>query len=141
MNIAERLRALNDVSVPQKFSIYLPDRDRESNPIGDIEQWIERAIVMMVRINGGCTVLPPATGAWQDSTSGDLIRESTTVIYSFLMKPKEFEERFDVIKNFLHDYGITTNQDEVLAEMAGWTGESYKCEAYRIPHCNYEPVD
>ena len=140
MDIASELRARDDVGVKQKFFIYLADCDRNNQPIADFQKWIDRAIVLMVRINGGCTVLPPATGAWKDSATGTLIRENTTVIYSFIMHAERFEKKIKLIKNFLHAYGIETDQDEVMAEMSGWNGEHYACEAYYIPHENYEAV-
>lgn len=142
MDLAKRLGAENDVSRAQKFFIYLPDRDASNQPISDIENWLNKAVWLMAEINGGCTRLPAAQGAWFGMNGQTKLFEHTVVIYSYLLKPESFEQRFEEIVEFLHDYGRMTNQDTVMAEFSGWAfdGEGYISEAYFIPSTAYAAV-
>jgi hypothetical protein len=137
LNLAELLRA-EEASKPQKFSIYITDRDGNNNPI-EIGHWLDRAVRVMTRINGGCTRMPAAKGAWKHRGTRKLIVEDTIVIYSYLFDPEKFVTDFHYIVELLHDYGYETKQDAVIAEFSGWSEEdqSYVSEAYLIPSENY----
>jgi hypothetical protein len=139
MDLAKRLHAEDGMSRPQKFSIFITDRDAANKPIKDIGRWIDEATSLMTEINGGCTRLPIAKGAWVNRQSGEMIVEDTVVIYSYLLDPEQFDERFDEIVEFLHAYGVETKQDAVMAEFSGWSNDEdgYICEAYTIPSENY----
>lgn len=136
MDLAKRLGAADGVSRPQKFAIYLPDRDADNQPVESIGRWLDTAVKLMADINGGCTRLPAAKGAWLNEASGRKVVEDTVVIYSYLFRPEQFEERFDEIVEFLHRYGRDTNQDSVMAEFSGWKNdeEGYVNEAFFIPN-------
>lgn len=137
MDLAALLRA-QPASRPQKFSIYLVDRDRDNQPI-DIEPWIKRARYVMTLINGGCTQMPAASGVWVNLDNGEMIEESTTIIYSYLGDPERFAADFEQIVLFLHDYGAATRQDAVMSEFSGWSDDDgcFISESYIIPRANY----
>jgi hypothetical protein len=137
LNLAELLRA-DEAGRPQKFSIYIADRDGANNPV-EVGHWLDRAVRVMTKINGGCTRLPVAKGAWTHSKTGANIVDDTVVIYSYLFNPDKFVTDFHYIVELLHDYGHETNQDAVMAEFSGWSEEeqSYISEAYFIPSKNY----
>lgn len=135
MDLAKRLGAEDGVSRPQKFALYLPDRDAHNQPVPNMGTWLDEAVTLMTDINGGCTRLPPSKGAWFNRTTTKTVIEDTVVVYSYLFEPEIFEDRFDEIVEFLHTYGRETNQDSVMAEFSGWanTDEGYVSEAYFIP--------
>lgn len=137
MDLVELLRA-EPASRPQKFSIYIADRDGANNPI-EVGHWLDRAVRVMTRINGGCTRMPVAKGAWTNTETGKVVLDDTVVIYSYLLEPEKFEQEFHYIAELLHDYGYETNQDSVMAEFSGWSDDdqSYVAEAYFIPSRNY----
>ena len=141
MDLARRLGAEDGVSRPQKFAIYLPDRDADNQPIQSMGKWLDEAVVLMSQINGGCTRLPASKGAWFNQISEKLVLEDTVVIYSYLLDPQRFADRFDEIVEFLHTYGRETNQDSVMAEFSGWSNDDgYVSEAYFIPNTAYVEV-
>ncbi|MCO5792824.1 MAG: hypothetical protein HEQ21_08390 [Blastomonas sp.] len=139
MDLAKRLGAEDGVSRPQKFAIYLPDRDADNQPVLNMGRWLDEAVTLMTEINGGCTRLPSSRGAWLNKKTNKTIIEDTAVIYSYLFDPEMFEERFDEIVEFLYEYGRETNQDSVMAEFSGWTSAhgDYVSEAYFIPSSVY----
>jgi len=138
LDLGRLLGSQGDTSTPQKFSIYLPDRDGKNGPIQTIGSWIDQAVVLMTEINGGCTKLPPAKGAWINSTTGSYVVEDTVVIYSYLLRPELFEQRFEELVEFLHTFGRETQQDAVMAEFSGWVdGEGYVNEAFFIPSASF----
>lgn len=109
----------------EKFSIYFPDCDRHNNPVPDFESWVDQAMLTLTDINGGVTRLPASIGMWNSQT-GTLVKERTTIIYSYLMKPDQFVSRIKEIRQLVHDFGRETNQGEVLVEYAGAAdGEAY----------------
>ena len=136
MEIGKLLRAKDDTSVPDKFTIYIPDRDRKQRAIKDIGTWIDSAVQLMVDINGGCTRLAVAKGHWVTDTE-EFVAEDTTIIYSYLLRPENFESDFYRIIEFFHAFGRETDQDALFAEMSYFDGENYVQEAFEIPHANY----
>ena len=85
----------------------------------------------MSEINGGATCLAPAIGIWRNS-SGSTIRETTRVVYSFVRKPKRFENNIDRLATLLHSFGEATNQGEVMVEFSAEEGQKYRRRAYYI---------
>jgi hypothetical protein len=55
-----------------KFSIYLPDSDRDGHPVPQLEQWIGTALALFAEVNGGATRLPVAQGIWQPEGGGEV---------------------------------------------------------------------
>lgn len=137
MNLGQLLRA-DGVSRPQKFSIFIADRDGNNSPV-EAGKWLDRAVRVMTQINGGCTRMAIAKGSWTHSMTGAVVLDDTVVIYSYLFNPEKFVSDFDYIVKLLHDYGHATNQDSVMAEFSGWSDEEqgYISEAYFIPSKNY----
>lgn len=137
MNIAELLHA-EEAGRPQKFSIYIADRDGANNPV-EVGHWLDRAVHLMTQINGGCTRMPVSKGAWIHRTTGAKIIDDTVIIYSYLFDPERFVSEFHYIVELLHEYGHATGQDSVMAEFSGWSerDQSYVSEAYFIPSKNY----
>jgi hypothetical protein len=46
------------------FSLYLPDSDRDGQPVPQLEQWIDVAMTLFADINGGATRLPFGFHPW-----------------------------------------------------------------------------
>jgi hypothetical protein len=116
----------------QKISLYLPNQDKERNLVPNIEVWIESGMHILADICEGVTRLPWSKGRYKvvpkDSNTGEprthpvtpyFIPEDTTILYSFIFNRVEFEARFNEIRNFLHDFGSSTNQDAVMVDYAG----------------------
>jgi hypothetical protein len=122
----------------QKFSIYLPDRDKNNQPVPDIEDYVQVAMLMLLEINTGVTRLRSAFGKFKDLTTGIVSHENTHLVYSFLMDPAAFQSRLGEITTFLRDFGKNTNQASVLVEFAGAIPDDagglgqYFCRAYSI---------
>jgi hypothetical protein len=106
----------------QSFSIYIPNKDREGEEIGNQRRWVLEAIRILSEINGGATAMPPAEGAWLNDEN-DIIWEKPIVVYSFI-RPEAFAANLPRIREFLHRMGRETNQGEIACEFEG--------EFYRI---------
>jgi len=113
VDLGERLGA-QERSSAQSFVIYLPDRDKDGNPIANHRDWIEEALALLSEINGGATATAPVEGAWEND-EGVLIREKTVLVYSFV-KAEAFIENLDRIRDLLHRFGRETGQGEVAFE-------------------------
>ncbi len=125
-----------EASSLQRFSIYLPNRDRRNQPVSNIQTWIAVGLEILVDINGGATCLPPAQGRFKVVEEGqaDVINvEDTVVVYSYIFDFGTFVARFPEIKVFVHSFGQATNQKSVMAEFLGEkpSGGSYS-RAYYI---------
>lgn len=103
----------------QKFSIYFPNKDRNNNPVRDVEDWIRQGMRLLTEINTGVTRLPAAQGNWKNVETGEVISEDTVVIYSFLREPEKFHSRSKEVQAFLKEFGLSTNQGEVMVEFFG----------------------
>lgn len=119
IKLAEALGTDAGISI-QRFTIYLPDRDRYGNEIPDRDAWKLEAMQLLSEINGGATAFPPVEGAWLNDTEAEpeLIWETTVMIYSFI-KPDSFLDNLPRLREFLHRFGRETNQGEVAFEFAG----------------------
>lgn len=118
----------------QKFSIYIPNKDRNGEPVQNIETWIEASMHLLAQINLGVTRLPWAQGIWKPSADAEDKLENTTVVFSYLKQPEVFQSRFAEIKEFLYEFADGANQGEVLVEFFGEAlqGEGFYCRAYSI---------
>ena len=101
----------------QSFSIYIPNLDRDRNPIAGWSDWVRGAIHLLTRINGGSTSLPPSQSGYRRS-DGAFELNDTVVVYSLIRDPDAFEQRFDEIRAFMSDFGRRTNQESVMFEFS-----------------------
>jgi hypothetical protein len=115
----------------ERFTIYLPDRDRVGNPVEGIDAWVEAAMTLLTEINGGATQMAPTVGHWKSDT-GETIKEQTILVYSYIADAEIFAERLSEIADFLHLFGKETNQGEVVAELVGESPEGFKNRFYSI---------
>jgi hypothetical protein len=109
VTLAEALGADGGTSV-QAFSIYVPDKDRYGNEIGNQRKWVLEALELLGEINGGATAMPSCEGVWRND-EGDVIREHPVVVV-----PDAFVANLDRIREFLHRMGRETNQGEIAVE-------------------------
>ncbi|MGA9581767.1 MAG: hypothetical protein WBR13_07350 [Allosphingosinicella sp.] len=117
----------------QKFSLYLPDRDRDGAPVASTEAWHAAAMTLFADVNGGATLLPPADGIWNPDDGGEIVRESTRVVYSFIRDGERFERDFDQLAVFIHSFGKHTRQGEVMVEFSGDVpGRGFVSRAYFV---------
>lgn len=116
MELLKRLGMSEEPSV-QSFSIYIPNLDRNRAPIENWGDWIDSAIHLLTRINGGSTSLPPCKSGYRRS-DGEFEANDTVVVYSLIRDPDLFDEKFDEIHAFLSDFGKTTNQESVMFEFS-----------------------
>jgi hypothetical protein len=131
MDLRKALGAYDAPSL-QKFSLYLPELDRDEAPVPDIEKWIEAAMSILAEINGGATRLPVAVGYWKPQ-NGEPMREPTNVVYSFIRNDKQFAANLDRLVRFIHSFGKHAKQGEVMVEFSGETpGRGFVSRAYYI---------
>ena len=131
MNLRDGLGA-TAAAAAQRFSIYLPNRDAEGDPIHDIEDWIDVAIDMLTKINGGATCLPPAYGTWRKSGRQKIVQENTRVVYSYITDAAKFSRNIHTISTFIHSFGRECRQEAVLAEFSGEDKATFVHRAYFI---------
>jgi hypothetical protein len=112
-DIATALGADAGVST-QCFTVYVPNKDKDGQEIGDQRKWVLEAIRLLSEINGGATAMPPAEGAWLDP-EGDIIWEDPVIVYSSI-RPDEFASNLPRLREFLHRMGRETNQGEIAFE-------------------------
>src|SRR5436305_5901607 len=89
IDLAAALGANEAVST-QCFTIYIPNKDRDGEEIGDQRKWVLEAIRLLSEINGGATAMPPVEGAWLNE-EGEVIWENPVVVYSYI-RPDAFLE-------------------------------------------------
>ena len=121
-DLASELGALS-VEACQRITLYLADKDTDQEDVEDIDLFISGAMELLVGINGGVTMLPPAKGIWDvKDGNGKTIRrvnEQTYVIYSNISNSNEFVGRINELHNFLHKYGKEARQNSVMVEFMG----------------------
>jgi hypothetical protein len=116
-----------------KLSLYLPDSDRNGRPVPEIEQWIGAAMTLFAQLNGGGTRLPVAQGIWQPKAGGEVVREATSVVYSFIRDRARFDANLERLARFIHTFGKHADQGEVMVEFAGEVpGRGFVSRAYFI---------
>lgn len=131
MDLKEALGATDDASA-LRFSLYLPDSDRDGAPVPRIEDWIEAAMRLFATVNGGATRLPLAHGIWKPE-QGQPVRERTSVVYSFVRDLARFEAGLEELAAFIHSFGKHAKQGEVMVEFSGEVPErGFVARAYFI---------
>lgn len=132
MDLRQILGAAQAASL-QRFSLYLPDNDRDGAPVPRLEDWIEAAMLIFAEVNGGATRLPVAQGIWKPEGGGATVREATTIVYSFIRDTERFELRVERLAVFAHTFGKHANQGEVMVEFSGDVpGRGFVSRAYFI---------
>lgn len=101
----------------RRFTLYLPERDREGKQVADIEFWVSEACFLLCLINGGCTRQARAEGMWFGE-KGEVIREPVHIIHSAI-KPDAFFKQIAVIRAFIQRFGRETNQETIAVEFDG----------------------
>ena len=54
----------------QTFAVFIPDTDRDRQPIFDHAGWVAAAMTLLRDINGGATALAEAEGQWWNRADG-----------------------------------------------------------------------
>ncbi|WP_439538936.1 hypothetical protein [Sphingomonas sp.] len=130
MNLREALGA-KSAATTHKISLYLPDKDCDGKPVEDIEAWIDLAIDLLTKINGGATCPPPCYGTWK-TKNRKVVRENTRIIYSYITNPARFERNINTVRTFLHSFGRACRQEEVIVEFSGEDKATFVQRAYFI---------
>lgn len=116
MDFATALGVDHGISA-QCFTIYVPDKDRNGNEIGNQRRWVLEALELLGEINGGATAMPPSEGVWRND-AGNVISEHPVVVYSYVV-PEPFLAGLPRLREFLHRMGRETNQGEIAFEFDG----------------------
>lgn len=101
----------------QCFTIYIPNKDRDGQEIGNQRKWVLEAIRLLSETNGGATAMPPVEGGWLNDQA-EIIWENPVLVYSFI-RPEPFVRALPRVREFLHRMGRETNQGEVAFEFDG----------------------
>lgn len=101
----------------QCFTIYIPNKDRKGQEIGNQRKWVLEAIRLLSEINGGSTAMPPVEGGWLND-QGEIIWEQPVLVYSFI-RPDSFLNSLPRLREFLHRMGRETDQGEIAVEFDG----------------------
>jgi hypothetical protein len=101
----------------QCFTVYVPNKDRNGQEIGNQRKWVLEAIRLLSEINGGATAMPPVEGGWLND-QGEIIWENPVLVYSFI-RSDQFLSSLPRLREFLHRMGRETNQGEVAFEFDG----------------------
>jgi hypothetical protein len=126
MNIAAEFGAAEASS--QVFSIYVPNKDRDGNEIGNQRQWVLDALKLLGPVGGGATAMPPVEGVWIDD-QGEFVWENPVVVYTYI-KPDEFAAGLRQIREFLHRLGRETKEGEIAFE---FDGRFYRIRQFHSP--------
>jgi hypothetical protein len=116
LDVAASFGASADTST-QSFSVFIPNKDRDSREIGNQRQWVIEALKILGTIGGGATAMPPVEGVWLDE-DGEFVWENPVIVYRYV-KPEEFLSRLGELRSFLHRMGRETRQGEVAFEFDG----------------------
>src|SRR5216684_8076877 len=103
IDIVAGLGADPDVSA-QCISLYIPNKDREGEEIGDQRKRVLEAIRLLSEINGGATAMPPVEGGWVNDDTGKIVWENPVFVYSFV-RPDPFIENLPRLREFVHRMG------------------------------------
>ena len=101
----------------QRLTLYLPNKDKNDQIVGDIARWLKEARALLSEIGGGSTAFPPADGTWMNDEA-QLVWEETRIVYCFI-RPQLFIAKLQALREFLHRFGRETNQGEVVVEFDG----------------------
>ncbi|MBF0556621.1 MAG: hypothetical protein HQK96_19045 [Nitrospirae bacterium] len=125
LNLFELLGA-SEESSEQVLTLYIPNKNKNGEEIRNMNRWIRDAQKVLTSIGGGSTSMPPADGTWLNPESKDIIREKTTMMYTFI-DPESFEENIGLLREYLHTFGRETDQGEVVFE---FDGKFYRIRKY-----------
>lgn len=117
LDLAEALGAAEGAS-PEQLTLYIPDRDREGNELGNQRAWVLEASRLLARIGGGVTIMPPMEGGWLDPATDKIVWERPVLVYTFI-KTDKFVALLPELRAFLHRLGRETKQGEVLVNFNG----------------------
>lgn len=118
LNIAKILGAEEEDTSHQQLVLYIPDKDKHGKEIQNLSSWIDEALGVLKEMGGGATGMPPADGTWVNPETDSEIKERTRILYTYIYADK-FEDNLTLLGDFLHRFGIETNQGEVVFEFAG----------------------
>ncbi len=127
--ILAKLLGASEEPSAQVLTVYIPNKDKNGKQIKNLNRWIKEAQEVLTAIGGGSTSMPPADGTWMNPESNEIIREKTTIMYTYI-DPDLFEENVGLLRKFLHRFGSETYQGEVVLEFDG--------KFYRIRKYNQE---
>lgn len=120
-------------AVASRFAFYLAHSDANGRPVPDLEKWKEAAMATFAEVNGGATLLPPADGIWKPDDGGAIVREATSVVYSFIRDEARFIAGLPRLAVLIHSYGKHSGQGEVMVEFSGEVPErGFVSRAYFI---------
>lgn len=122
MDFISRLGAEESVSI-QALTLYIPDRDRDGNEIGNQRKWVLEGAALLAEIGGGATIAPAAEGGWLDREAGRVVWERPVLVYTYV-EDERLLAAIPRLRDFLHRMGRETRQGEVAFEFDG--------EFYRI---------
>jgi len=100
----------------RRFALYLPDQDCFGKELEDAERWIQEACYILTTITGGATRLPPAKGMWLNRTTGQIIQETTHVVFTYF-DPQSFFKDLHLLHDFVARFGRETMQEAVMVEL------------------------
>lgn len=101
----------------QRFSVYIPNKDKNGESV-EQEKWIKEAIMLLSKIGGGATEMPPVRGAWLNPETQNLVIEEPVLVYSFI-DPELFYEHINEVADFVRRVGKETNQGQMAIEFDG----------------------
>lgn len=127
LDLVAELGATERVS-NQTLTIYIPDKDRDGNEIGNQRKWVLEAARLFGEIGGGATILPPVEGCWFNEATQQMVWEHPVIVYTFV-NPDRFRQLLPRLRAFVHRLGRETKQGEVAVQFGD--------ELYRIQ--NFEP--
>src|SRR5260370_18173602 len=87
LDLAAIFGAEADVS-SQSFAIYVPNKDRAGQEIGNQRQWVLEALKLLGIIGGGATAMPPVEGVWLNAEHGEFVWENPVIVYSYISPDK-----------------------------------------------------
>lgn len=116
VDLAAALGSEGGVST-QCFTVYVPNKDRNGQEIGNQRKWVLEALRLLSEINGGATAMPPVEGGWQNDR-GEIIWDQPVLVYSFI-RPDHFLSNLPRLRELLHRMGRETDQGEIAFEFDG----------------------
>ena len=116
IDLGKALGADSGVST-QCFTVYVPNKDRNGQEIGNQRKWVLEFIRLLCELNRGATAMPPVEGGWVN-TEDEIVWDGPVVVYSFV-RPEPFLSNLPRLRELLHRMGRETNQGEVAFEFDG----------------------
>jgi len=117
LDLVEVLEAEESASI-QVLTLYIPNKDKDGNPVETQDDWVHGAAELLARIGGGVTILPPCRGGWLNPESGEIVWEEPVKLYTYV-KADAFAAHIGELRSFLHRLGVETMQGEVALEFDG----------------------